>query len=175
MKIKKTNIKLFKKKDISLKILKEWISWLNDKEVTKFSNQRFKKHTVSSQKKHLFDKLKRNDNLLFKIEYQGAFVGVIEIGNIDFDNENCELMYFLGNKNLWSKGIGTRCIDLAIKYIKNNMNLKKVYAGCSNRNKASIKILKKNKFKIEGIIRNFLTVSKQKKVRDDKVILGLNL
>ena len=83
-------------------------------------------------------------------------------------------MYFLGNKKLWSKGIGTKCINLAIKYIKNNMRLKKVYAGCNNRNKASIKILKKNKFKIEGKIRNFLTVSKQKK-RDDKVILGLNL
>tara|TARA_B100001057_G_C22867389_1_gene957172 strand:- start:2652 stop:3176 length:525 start_codon:yes stop_codon:yes gene_type:complete len=172
---KKIDIKLIQKKDLSLKILKEWIYWLNDKEVTKFSNQRFKKHTVSSQKNYLFEKLKKKNNLLFKIEYQGVFVGVIEIGSIDFDNENCELMYFLGNKKLWSKGIGTKCINLAIKYIKNNMRLKKVYAGCNNRNKASIKILKKNQFKIEGKIRNFLTISKQKKKRDDKVILGLNL
>ena len=173
--IKEIEIKLIKKKDIGLKVLKEWVSWLNDKEVTKFSNQRFRKHTVVSQKKYLIDKLKRKDSLLFKIEYQGIFVGVIEIGNIDFNNENCELMYFIGNKKLWSKGVGTKIIHQAIKYIRNNMNIKKVYAGCSKRNKASIKILQKNKFKIEGKIRNFLTVSKQKKIRDDKIILGLNL
>ena len=173
--LKNIEIKIVKRKDIDLKILKKWVSWLNDKEVTKFSNQRFKKHTVMSQKKHLIYKLKRKDNLLFKIEYQSIFVGIIEIGNIDYNNKNCELMYFIGDKKLWSKGVGTKIIQKAIKYIRKNMNIKKVYAGCSKRNKASIKILQKNKFEIEGRIKNFLTISKQKKIRDDKIFLGLNL
>ena len=30
--------------------LKSWIGWLNDKEVTKYSGQRFSKHTLSTQK-----------------------------------------------------------------------------------------------------------------------------
>ena len=63
---KKIDIKLIQKKDLSLKILKEWIYWLNDKEVTKFSNQRFKKHTVSSQKNYLFEKLKKKKQFIIQ-------------------------------------------------------------------------------------------------------------
>ena len=56
MKIKiKTDIKLIKKRDINLNTLKKWVAWLNDKEITMFNDKRFKKHTISSQKKYLRD------------------------------------------------------------------------------------------------------------------------
>ena len=44
---KNIQLKKFKKP----KITKKWISWLNDKEVTKFSDQRLSNHTFKSQKK----------------------------------------------------------------------------------------------------------------------------
>ena len=38
------------KKMVTYKELKKWISWLNDKNITEFSEKRFKKHTITSQK-----------------------------------------------------------------------------------------------------------------------------
>ncbi|AEA80550.1 hypothetical protein SAR11G3_00075 [Candidatus Pelagibacter sp. IMCC9063] len=44
-------VKIIKLKSYSH--IKKWVSWLNDKDVTKFSEQRFTKHTESSQKKFI--------------------------------------------------------------------------------------------------------------------------
>ena len=44
------NLKKIVSSKILLKDLKLWISWLNDKLVTRYSNQRFYKHTIYSQK-----------------------------------------------------------------------------------------------------------------------------
>ena len=170
------NLRLFKKKYIQKDSLKKWTKWLNDKDVTKFSNQRFKKHTLLSQKKFLIEKLKKRNSILFQIFYNYEFVGVIEISNIDLNNLNCEIMYMLGEKKYWSRGIISQSIRLVIKYIKSNMSIKKIYAGCSKSNKASIKVLKKNFFKVEGEIKNFLALKKKNRLlRDNKVFLGLDL
>ena len=48
-------------------VTKNWVKWLNDKDVTKYSKNRFKKHTLLSQKKFLLSKLKSKKNLIFKI------------------------------------------------------------------------------------------------------------
>ena len=45
--------------------IKTWVSWLNDKIVTKFSEQRLKKHTIFSQKRFLEKKIKIQNYLKF--------------------------------------------------------------------------------------------------------------
>ena len=42
------------------KQIKDWVNWLNDKEVTKFSNQRYKFHTIQTQKKFIAKNFQRN-------------------------------------------------------------------------------------------------------------------
>ena len=86
---------------------KQWVKWLNDKEITKFSEQRLKKHTVKSQKKFLLGKIKAENSKLFQIFYKNQFVGLVELGFIDRFHKICEVMYFLGNKNYWGKKIAT--------------------------------------------------------------------
>ena len=50
--LKYINIKKLDKPTIT----KKWVSWLNNKEVTKYSCQRLYKHTINSQKKCLYAK-----------------------------------------------------------------------------------------------------------------------
>ena len=151
------------------------MSWLNDKNVTKYSNQRFKRHSILGQKKFIKEKIKQKNSILFKIFYNKNFVGIIELGNIDPKNQNCEIMYFIGDKFYWSKGITTEAIRLSINHSK-KLRLKKIYAGVHINNKQSIRVLKKNNFKVEGKISNFFNfIEHGKKNRVDKIILGLNL
>ena len=52
----------------------------------------------------------------------------------------------------------------------------KIFAGVYGNNISSIKVLMKNKFKIEGKLTNFYNFKvKKKQIRIPKIILGLNL
>ena len=171
----RVKIKKIVSSNISNYDLKSWIGWLNDKEVTKYSGQRFSKHTLSTQKKFIKQKLAIKNSAIFKIYCNNLFVGVIELGNIDLKNQNCEIMYFVGNKNYWSKGVATKAINLCIDYAKKK-KIHKIFAGVYGNNISSIKVLMKNKFKIEGKLTNFYNFKvKKKQIRIPKIILGLNL
>tara|TARA_B110000977_G_scaffold47332_1_gene64298 strand:- start:9146 stop:9655 length:510 start_codon:yes stop_codon:yes gene_type:complete len=167
-------VKIIKLKSYSH--IKKWVSWLNDKDVTKFSEQRFTKHTESSQKKFIKKKLKDKNSICFKIFLDNIFVGVIEIGKIDYNHNTCEIMYFIGEKKFWGKGLGSNSIELVIQFIKNKLKLKKIYAGIYSLNNASRKVLLKNKFKKECVIRKLFSISHISKHKfDDKIIFSLKI
>ena len=52
---------------VSSNDIKKWISWLNNKSITEFSDKRFNKHTILSQKKFLKKKLKKKRAIYFKL------------------------------------------------------------------------------------------------------------
>ena len=110
-------IQIIKLVKIPNKIFK-WVEWLNNKEVTKYSEKRHKKHTISSQKKFIQRKLKSKKNIIFKIIYKKKFVGVLEISFINKIKKNCELSYMIGDTESWGKGIATKAISLALIYSK---------------------------------------------------------
>ena len=54
---KKINL-IIQKKIPTLNLLKEWVKWLNNSEVSKFSSRGLKKHTIKSQKIFITNKQK---------------------------------------------------------------------------------------------------------------------
>ena len=167
--MKKSALKLrrIKYTDIS----SDWVSWINDKAVTKYSGKRFKRHTIKSQKIFLKNKLKNKSVLLFGIFFSDEHIGNIELANISQIHKHCEIRYFIGKKDYWNKGIGSKSINKVLNVVFNKLKLKKVYAFTYSNNLGSQKVLKKNGFSIEGKIDNFYQY-KNKRVKN--VILGLN-
>jgi [ribosomal protein S5]-alanine N-acetyltransferase len=138
------------------KQIKDWVNWLNDKEVTKFSNQRYKFHTIQTQKKFIAKKINSKKNILFKICYKNFFIGILEISKINNLKNECELSYMIGNKSFWGKGYGTKAINLAINFSKKKLKVKKIIAGVEKKNISSKKILLKNNFKLISKKNNIL-------------------
>ena len=130
------------------KNINKWVGWLNNKKVTKYSNQKNKKHTFYSQKKFIESKLNSKTNIIFKINLDKKFVGVLELSLINNIKKDCQISYMIGDVKNWGKGIATRAISLAIIYSKKKLYLKKVYSGIDKKNLASKKVLLKNKFLI---------------------------
>ena len=151
-------------------ISRNWIKWLNDKDVTKFSDQRFIKHTIISQRKYVRTLIK-NNTLFFKILYKKKWIGNILLTKIDEKNENCEIGYLIGEKSFWRKGIATFIIAKVVDYAFKKLKLKKIYTWCYSNNIGSKKALIKNNFKIEGRIKEFYKFKKNQRV--DKIYLGL--
>ena len=149
-KIKKITIrKLNLKKDIS----KKYRSWMNDYEVHKYTEQKYTKHSLANIRKFVKKKNNSKNEFLYGIFLKKKniviHIGNIKIGPINFIHKNAELSYFIGEKELWGKGYTDMAIKEAIKIAK-KMGIKKLKAGCYEKNIGSKKVLEKNKFKLEG-------------------------
>jgi len=151
MKNNKENIKLTKK-NLVLKIFlinhitKEYINWLNDKKVVKYTEQRFLKHNESSVKKFVSKNLNSKKNYLFGIYFKKKHVGNIKLGPINKKSKKSDISYIIGKRKLWNKGIATNSISMVSSFAFKVLNLKTLRAGSYLSNIGSIKVLKKNGF-----------------------------
>ncbi len=152
-------------------ITKKYLSWMNDKTTQKFTEQRYKKHKLSDLKK--FIKTKKNNKLEYLfgifIKKNNEHVGNIKLGDINFFHKTGDISYFIGNKENWKKGYASKAIELIIKIAKKK-GLKKICASLYKENKGSMKVLKKNKFKLEGELHKQLIINNK---RTSKLIYGL--
>ena len=141
--------KLTLRKDISLK----YQGWMNDFEVHKFTEQKYMKHSLIKIRKFVREKNNSKNEFLYGIflkeDNSMTHIGNIKIGPINFIHRNAELSYFIGEKKLWGKGYTSLAIIEATKIAK-RMGIKKLKAGCYEKNIGSKKVLEKNKFKLEG-------------------------
>jgi RimJ/RimL family protein N-acetyltransferase len=96
---------------------------------------------------------KEKSAYVFGIELKGKkkIIGVVSLDRIDKRNKNCELGYWLG-KNYWRKGITSAAIKMALDFAFNKLNLHRVYARAFASNTASLRVLEKNKFLLEGVL-----------------------
>lgn len=151
-------------------ISKKWIKWLNDEDITKYSDQRFKIHTINTQKKYIKNLCKGN-SIFFKIYYKNEEIGNIILTSIDKNNDSCEIGYLIGEKKYWNKGIATYVIKLVVSFAFKELKIKKIISWCYSNNIGSKKALLKNKFKIEGRLKKFYKFNNNKRV--DKIYFGL--
>ena len=152
MKKKKKNYLTLKKLN-SKNINIEYLKWMNDKEVTKFTEQRFKKHSLLDIKNFVREKNKSKNEFLYGIflkkNNSKTHIGNIKLGPVNFVHKKGQISYFIGEKELWGKGYTTLAIKEIIKVAK-KMGLKKVKACFLEMNIGSKKVLEKNNFKLEG-------------------------
>ena len=151
-------------------VCQDWIDALNNPEIVKFSNQRFRKHTISSQTSFLKKKLLDKSSRIFIFKNDNQMIGVGELSKIDFKNLNAEISYMIINKFFWGKGIGTQIVQQLILIGFNELNLKKLFAGTNSSNIGSQKVLLKNGFQIEGTQKEHLITDNG---FEDKILFGL--
>ena len=151
--------------------LKQWVSWLNDKNITKFSEQRFQKHTLKTQINFIKKKIKEKNSLIYKIYYNKNFVGTIEASNINLNHLTCEIGFFIGNKEYWNLGIASYSIKFLCDILKKKINIRLIYTFIYDKNYASIKCLKKNKFKFNSLIKDFYLFKSKDKIRKTNCVV----
>lgn len=84
----------------------------------------------------------------------------------DVYRKSIEIGYFVGEA-YWGKGIATAAVAQLIDFVQIHFNVIRVYAEVFEHNKASMKVLEKNGFHLEGIRKK--AVIKNNVVLDDYV------
>lgn len=143
-----------KGEQIYLRILEEfdvndhYVKWLNDYEVTKFTESRFKPHTIESLKSEIGSMI-NNNNITFAIveKEKNKHIGNIKLGNINWIHRYAEIGLIIGEKDYWGKGIAREAIGLVVDYAFKGINLRKLNAGIYINNVGSIKAFQKCGFK----------------------------
>lgn len=95
----------------------------------------------------------KNNTFCFAIVYNGNVVGSIGIfrqDNIHF--RTAELGYYVGVE-YWGKGIMTEAVRLTCMHVFDNTDIVRIYAEPFAENTASCRVLEKNGFVLEGILR----------------------
>ena len=142
----------------------DYLMWMNDLEVHKYTEQKYKKHTINDLKKFIIEKIKSNDEYLYGIFLlnNNKHIGNIKLGPIYHHHKTAFISYFIGDKNEWRKGYGSLAIKMILKEAKIK-KLKKIKASLYANNKSSIGALIKNNFKLEGECKKDV-IYKQKRI-----------
>jgi len=115
----------------------------------------------------------RNDERVYELaifdKENDTFIGVVSLRNIDFDYQNGELGYWMV-KDFWRKGYASEAAELLIKYAFEELNLYRIYATLEKDNAASLALLVKLGFEIEGLMKKSV---KNKGEFVDRYICGL--
>ena len=139
-------LKVLTPKDVS----DEYVSWLNDYEVVRFTDQKSVEHNKEGVADFVNDKLNSNVDLLFGIFFDTRHIGNIKLGPIDYIHKVSDISFFIGDKKMWGKGLMTQVIGFVVGLAFNDVGLDKVTAGAYVNNIGSIKTLKRNGFVVEG-------------------------
>ena len=145
--------KIILKKISSKNISLDYIKWMNDPEVVQFTEQKYKKHTRKNISLFLKKINKDIFSEIYGIFYEKILIGTIKIGNINKIHKTAEISYIIGNKKFWNKGIATFVVKKICDYTFGKLKLKKIIAGTYSVAKSSQKILLKNGFKQEGVLK----------------------
>ena len=171
---KKFGIKL---KELEPKdVTKKYQNWMNDYTVVKYTAQSSYKHSYKDIINFVTQKKKSKNEFLFGIyliDKKSSLkdhIGNIKLGPINFKNRTADISYFIGEKNHWGKGFTTQAISEIIKIAKSRFKIKKLQAGHWKKNLGSKKVLKRNNFKLEGILRSQIVVRNK---RYDRYLYGL--
>jgi len=113
----------------------EYLRWLNDPEINRYSQRRSFPLSWEDMKsyKEYFSKNPQEGFILAIIEKNKKIhIGNIAVVNIQLVNHCAEIAILIGNKDYWGKGYGAECMYLLTKHLFNYLNLNKVFAGSFN-------------------------------------------
>jgi len=139
------------------------VDWLNDKEVTKYSEQRLKYHTIQTQVDYL--------SLVHKQGYNKIWLIVIregpDIGSItaycDAYNLVANLGILIGDRDSWGKGFGYEAWSAVMDYCCNDLEMRKIECGMMAKNASMKKLAERSGMVLEGVV--------AKHFRDDDMLL----
>lgn len=127
------------------------VAWLRDPDVVRFSEQRHREHTLSSQLRYVNSFAGRSRIWAIARIDDGEHIGNLS-AMVDEPNNVAEIGILIGEKAAWGKRFGIEAWIGACDWLldPNGGGLRKLEAGCMRANGAMMSILMKSRFNQEG-------------------------
>jgi RimJ/RimL family protein N-acetyltransferase len=135
-----------------------YLGWLLDPAVNRFLETRWTDQTLESIREFVTEMRRSPDNYLFAIidKESERHIGNIKVGAINPAHKHCDVGYFIGDREMWGKGIATEAIRLATQFAFDRLDMHRAQAVVDIDNPASAKALERVGYKKEGTLREKL-------------------
>lgn len=133
----------------------EYVSWLNDPEVSQYMESRFQIHTLETLKQYITDRNADVNTYFFAIVRKDSekMIGSIKLGPVDRNHNRGEIGIMIGDKDSWGQGFASEAIKLISDFGFNTFKLHKIVAGVYAENMGSRKAFLKNGFEEEAVLK----------------------
>ena len=139
-------IRTFQEKDITPR----YISWLNNPEVVRFSNQRFITHTESSCQS-FYHSMASSPSSFLAIEHaEYGHVGTLTV-HFNDNHGTADIGILVGEPSIWGQGVGVAAWTLAMTTALKIPKMRKVTAGTLACNAGMLSIMRKSGMVEDGI------------------------
>ena len=133
----------------------EYLSWLNNPGVTRYLETGKSTVSLSDLLKYLERFHNSTTDLIFAIvdKESGQHIGNATLNRINWTHRTVDTGLMIGRMKFWGKGYAFEAWSLLLEYAFQCLGLRKIVAGTAADNVASIAVLKKLGFKVEGVLR----------------------
>jgi ribosomal-protein-alanine N-acetyltransferase len=128
-----------------------YVSWLNDPEVVRYSEQRHKNHTLETCREY-WQSFKDSPHFFWAIttiEGESEHIGNIS-AYIDEYNFNANVGILIGERGVWGKGYGLEAWMAVCHHLIHDLGIRKVAAGTLAVNKGMLRIMEKSGMVADG-------------------------
>jgi len=143
---KLVNLNLFTKENITA----DYLDWLNDPDVVRYSNQRFRSHTFESSVDYL-NSFSGGDNLFIAVSLKDndKYVGTMSV-YFSAEHETADIGIMIGDKSCWGEGVGFDAWSAVLSFLLDVVKIRKVTGGTLECNKGMLKIMLNSGMKGDG-------------------------
>ncbi len=128
-----------------------YCKWLNDPVCRKYMRFQVPK-TIEEVKQFLVPQKGVKEIIILDIYHKAdkKVIGHIGLMFINWFNRNANIFYLIGEREYWGCGLASKAINTMLNYGFEELNLHKIYAQVMDPNIASIRVLDKCGFTLEG-------------------------
>lgn len=132
-------------------ITPEYVAWLNDPEVVRYSNQRFARHTEESCRRY-YDTFIDSPNLFVSVRMKSDDLAVGTMTAYLFPHhETVDIGIMIGRRSVWGAGLGQDAWDTLLNWFIDERRIRKVTAGTMRCNLPMIKLMERSGMVLEAV------------------------
>jgi RimJ/RimL family protein N-acetyltransferase len=150
-------------------VTQKYVDWMNDPDVTKYTESRFRKHTFRGIKLYVQDVSGNSDDYFYGIFLHNEHIGNIKL-HINMHHNLGDIGLIIGDKQQWGKGYATEAIKLVTDHGFNVLGLHKIYAGIYSNNKGSIGAFMKAGFTEEAKLQGMYKCESESHYVDEIIV-----
>ena len=131
-------------------ITEDYIGWLNDPVVTRFSNQRFVTHDRASSERYLAS-FAGSSNLFFSVRQRDddRAIGTMT-AYVSPHHRTADMGILIGDRGAWGGGFGQDAWNALLAWLLGEGGMRKVTAGTLAINQPMIRIAERSGMLLEG-------------------------
>lgn len=128
-----------------------YLGWLNDPEVTRFSNQRFHQHTAESCEAYLASfTASSNSFLLIEKRQDQQPIGTATMYR-NSHHGTADIGLMLGERCCWGQGYGSEAWQASLEALLAEAAMRKVTGGTARPNQAMVQIMERAGMYLEAV------------------------